>query len=98
MCGACVSKADTCMKIYLHTNKNGKFVKETILLALLLCEQFIHLIWINSRHNIQFLSTQQRAHRSFWLRPSLILFAPLTGWINFLKKKYLHEYELQLFA
>ena len=57
--------------------KMANLSRRPILLAILLCEQFIHLIWINSRHNIQFLSTQQRAHMSFWLRPSLIPFVSL---------------------
>ena len=40
--------------------------RRSILLAILLYEQFIHLTRINLRHNIQFLSTQQRAYQSFF--------------------------------
>ena len=41
-----------------------------IVLAILLYEQFIHLIQINLRPNIQFLSTQQRAYQSFLVTSS----------------------------
>ena len=57
--------------------KMANLLRRPILLAILLCGQFIHLKWINSHHNIRFLSTQQRAHMSFLLRPSLIPFASL---------------------
>ena len=61
--------------------------RRPILLAILLCERFIHLIRINSRPIIQFLSTQQRAHKSV-LVTSLFdsVCVTLTGWVNFLEK------------
>ena len=67
--GSPISKALTCMKI---------LSRRPILLAILLYEQFIHLIHINLHSNIQFLSTQQNAYQFiFWLLPGLISFASL---------------------
>ena len=56
MCGACVSKALTCMNINLYKQKKANLSRRPIFLAILLCEQFIHLLRINSRPSIQFLS------------------------------------------
>ena len=57
--------------------------RRTILLAILLYEQFIHVTQINLRHNIQFLSTQQCAHQSFlvtsWFDSVCIT---VTRWVN----------------
>ena len=65
-------------------------------LAILLCEQFIHLKQITLRPNKQLLSTLQHANQSF-LSYFLVLFALniVTQWVNF-REKQLHEHELQL--
>ena len=69
-----ISKAFTCMKIYLNKHK-GRLIFLAKLLYIY--EQFIHLTQIHIRPNIQFLSTQQRAYQSFWYLPGLIPFASL---------------------
>ena len=71
--------------------------RRTILLAILLCEQYIHLTQINLSPNIQLLSTQQHAYQSFlfisWFDTVCVT---VTRLVNF-REKHLHEYELQLF-
>ena len=86
------------MKIYLHKQK-WKFCQgdRSILLAILLYEQFIHLTQINLLPNIKFLSTQQCAYPSFlvtfWFDSVCVT---VTRWVKFREKK-LYEQELQLF-
>ena len=63
--GSPISKALTCMKIYLY-KKMTILSWRLILLAILFYEQFIHLTQINSHPNIQFLSSQQHAYQSFF--------------------------------
>ena len=57
--GSPISKA---LALHVQTKK-AILSKRPILLAVLLNEQFIHLTRINLRPDIEFLSTQQGAHK-----------------------------------
>ena len=97
--GSPISKALTCMKIYLYKQKQKKLARRPILQAILLYEQFIHLTQINLHLNIQVLSTQKHAYQSFcflvtsWFDSICVT---VTCCVNF-REKHLNEYELQLF-
>ena len=82
--GSPISKALTCMKIYLNKQKVTVLSRRPILQSgyrILLYERFIHLTRINLRPNVQVFSTctQQRDYciSHFWLLPGLVPFASL---------------------
>ena len=93
--GTPITKALTCMKIYLYKQKKAILSKRPILLAILLYEQFLHLTQINLHPNTQLLSTQQLAYQSFlvtsWFDSVCVTVA---CWVNF-KEKHSHKYELE---
>ena len=63
------------MNVYLYKRKWQFLSGRPMVLAKLLCDQFIHKTQINICSNTQFLSTQQDAHT--YLLPSLIPFESL---------------------
>ena len=74
--GSLITKALTCMYIYLYKQKMAILSRRLILLTILLYEQFIHYTKINLHPNKQLLSTQKQAYQSiFELLPALIPFA-----------------------
>ena len=94
--GMLLSKALACMKCFLYKHKMAILSYRRIPLAILLCEQFIHLTQITLRPNKQLLSSLQNANQSF-LSYFLVLFGLQYCYtLGELKRKHLHEHELQL--
>ena len=63
--GSAITKALTCMKIYLYKQKWQFCQGDSDTLAILLYKQFIHYTKIKLGPNKQLLTTQQQAYQSF---------------------------------